>query len=114
MKVFVYGTLRKGQYNHSRLDFAKLIEEIDYINGEMYNYGSFPAITLESDNRVIGEVYEVDENILRSLDSLEGYPSFYDRKDVVTEKGHKVFVYFMEQEKVERLDKIGSGDWLKR
>lgn len=101
--IFVYGTLKKGNYFHSSFlgsaDFLGdyttssdyslyvgkwpyLIEEEDVPIPEAKNHveGEFPK---ELEKRgVEGEVYKVDKNLLERLDYLEGHPDFYERKKI--------------------------------
>lgn len=72
MKVFVYGSLKKGKHNHRLLENANLIGR-GIVKGECYSlpYG-FPAL-IDGDRDVIGEVYDVTYDELYRLDRLEGY-----------------------------------------
>src|SRR5690606_6293052 len=74
---------------------------LDTIEAEMYSLTYFPAISFKegSDNnvQVLGEVYLVKTKaaaMLGTLDALEGFPSFYNRKQIDTEFG-KAWVYFI-------------------
>lgn len=89
MLVFVYGSLKKGFYNHSLIAPFEQVAK-GTINGKMYSLGAFPAIVL-SDNPeelVHGEIYNVNTpSGLASLDMLEGYNpeskyNFYNRISV--------------------------------
>lgn len=94
MKVFCYGTLKKGGRFHHLLKSRKA-KFVDFaqIKGTMYNLGEFPAIVLMGHNDIHGELYEIDADTLQELDHLEGYPNFYDRQVVATSRGD-AWVYF--------------------
>ena len=94
-KVFVYGTLKKGFGNHRRLGESPLVGKCS-IPGTMYSLGPYPAITTEQPNGpVAGEIYEVTDSVLDSLDALEGHPTFYRRIKTETPLG-EAWVYTMD------------------
>ena len=111
MKVAVYGTLRKGFGNNRLLESSKFVGEgkidnnwslfVPVVDDKMV---SFPyAVEETSDEGFVCEVYEIDDKTLKSLDYLEGYPSFYDRKEVEVElNGEKVTasMYFVKKTQV--------------
>ena len=89
MLVFVYGSLKKGFYNHNLIKEFNQVSK-GTIKGKMYSLGAFPAILLSDDpsDVVHGEVYDVTTSEgLRRLDRLEGYDPnsnycFYNRSSV--------------------------------
>lgn len=70
MKLFVYGTLKRDRGNHYKMKSAEFLGEA-YIQG--YQLHQCPAITPKEGGLVYGEVYEIDEALLKSLDSFEGH-----------------------------------------
>lgn len=112
--VAVYGSLRKGFGNSYHLDGANFLGECK-TNAEctLYSLGYFPGLTFEGDTEVVLEVYQVsDRGMANSLDSLEGYPHFYNRKQIDTIYG-KAWVYYMEPSDryIQSGTKVESGDW---
>ena len=103
LRVAVYGSLKREQYNHVLLKDAKFLcqEEFKFEGLRMVPYTEvFPACVLSGDNKAypfLGEVYEIDESILRNLDMLEGYPNFYDRVIVPTVFG-EAWLYYLKKE----------------
>lgn len=84
MRVFVYGTLKRGKTNHRLLEKSKFIGEaytVDCFN--MYTVG-FPVLmkTATGGHSVLGEVYEIDDNTLEHLDALESNGRMYEREQV--------------------------------
>ena len=79
----------------------------------MLDLGPFPGVILEGDTTLTVEVYEVDEPTFQNLDMLEGYPSFYNRKQVDTSKG-AAWIYFLEGREGYSNAYIPSGDWTKK
>ena len=112
-RVFVYGTLKSGFGNHSLLSNATFLGTHNTDRAfKMLNLGSFPAL-IESTKcgySIYGEVYEVDQDTLRSLDMLEGYPGFYNRKVITTPYG-EAWVYYLVDSDTYGDDVIDSGNW---
>lgn len=97
MKVFVYGTLKKGYGNNRLLTEAEYLGEAFVEGFRMYyswGKGSYPIVVPDK-KKIKGEVYEIkdDRNILNNLDALEGHPNMYKRTPVKTECGQDVELY---------------------
>lgn len=96
-KVFVYGTLKRGFNNYTRLLTGPTTKFIGpaVTDGKFKMLDSgFPVLlTVQSGGkRVAGEVFEVDHATLANLDRLEGEGSMYDRKVVTVEMSDGSFV----------------------
>lgn len=90
LKVFVYGTLKNGEPNHSWLtklengtakflEIGSTVTEYPLVVATRYNI----PFLLDKPNvghRINGEIYSIDEQMLKNLDILEDYPKLYDRK----------------------------------
>lgn len=97
--VFVYGTLKKG--NSSRgldrwsLGANFIGDAVTSLNKfTLYDLGAFPAVGLNGEDYIAGEVWSVDKDTLDDLDKIEGYPDFYNRIRVDTTKG-EAWMYYM-------------------
>lgn len=108
-KVFVYGTLKRGHSNHLLLSTSNFVKE-SVTKGEMRSLGGFPAIHLNSNRTIHGEIYEVDDTVLERLDRLEGVPYFYQRNKVETPDG-PVWVYTIDEAEIRDLPLIKDGIW---
>lgn len=118
--VFVYGTLRQHERNHSLLKDARCIAHQAWTNGILYDTGQgYPAMVSGNGRKVYGEVYEVNLLQLKKLDELEdyeeeGHDNLYDR---IVQKIHTDFglvdahVYVFKGDQVRDLEEIPSGDW---
>ena len=112
-KVFVYGSLKQGFHNHSILQGSTLLGTHNTDKEfKMLDLGSYPAVvdSPECGFSIYGEVYEVDDDTLRSLDFLEGCPSFYNRKTLTTPYG-EAWIYFLEDSSTYGNDIVHSGVW---
>ena len=76
MKIFVYGTLKRGHELHDALmDQRFLGHARTHPLYRMYSLGSYPGLVLaEPDNglEVEGEVWDVHERCVMELDAIEG------------------------------------------
>ena len=97
MTIFVYGSLKKGYYNHRLLTNAGLLGEFrTQPNYQLYDNGSFPYLVEVQPGEgvcVEGEVYEVTDQQLKALDRLEGHPDHYVRKAVALQEIENVEAY---------------------
>ena len=114
--VFVYGTLRRGGERAMSLRFpnSKFIADARVI-GSLYDLGAYPGLLLnEANSLVIGEVYQVDDEILNKLDDIEA-SSHYWRKQVEISLGtHRriCWIYEPNPEFYSLRKLITSGDWI--
>ncbi|XP_003729532.1 putative gamma-glutamylcyclotransferase CG2811 [Strongylocentrotus purpuratus] len=92
-RVFVYGTLKTGQPNHSMIPGAGSVRCRFFGTGKTetkwplviatkYNIPFLLDCEGEGHN-VYGEVYEVDDDLLAHLDEVEGCPDSYERRKIV-------------------------------
>ena len=98
-RIFVYGTLKKNQYFHERylggdksVSLGRGIASPDY---SLYVDGLPHMVKEPTDQPVKGELYEVDEDVLKTLDDLEGHPVVYKREiiEVYDEVGERVLAW---------------------
>lgn len=78
--VFVYGTLMKGHCNDHYLREERYIGIGKLRHYEMYHVASYPGIIESEGESVVGELYEIDEKLLKTLDQLEVEGDLYIRK----------------------------------
>ena len=90
--VFVYGTLMTGENNHYLLENSRFLKASSIEGYEMYNAGWFPAI-IPGKGIIPGELYEVHENDIASIDMLEGEGSLYIRKCETTSDNSLAYIY---------------------
>lgn len=100
IKLFVYGTLMKGNSNHERyLAKSKFIGNAKMKDYALYDLGSYPGIVKREGCTVKGEVYEIDDKTKTLIDKLEGEGSLYfaEQVEVLMENDEKfsalVYVY---------------------
>lgn len=113
--VAVYGSLKRGHFNHDLLHGAELVGEERLIEFTLYDLGPFPAVKRHPSKGVFVEIYRVTTQQLHRLDQLEGFnadaphKSFYIRVAVECNIG-SVWVYEFNQD-VEPQRMIATGNW---
>lgn len=115
IKVFVYGSLRKGYGNHDRLmKKAQFLREAETKpEYTLVSLGAFPAM-IKGTTAIKGELYSVGLQTLAQLDILEGHPDFYKRTVIKLSDETDCFTYIYQlpiEEKVLQNFTIKSGDW---
>lgn len=102
--IVVYGSLKRGKYNHPLLDGSEYLGETT-VTGTMYLVSSYPALVDEGDNVYPAEVYSVSDNVYDSIEGMElgaGY-----KKMTATIKGEDgqiiddATIYFADDELVD-------------
>jgi len=110
MKVFVYGTLKKGRGNHHLLSQSKFLGTAETLpQYTMVSLGAFPGVIENGITQIQGEIYEVNAEQLVRLDRLEGHPNFYRRDEIETSEG-KAWIYLLPPEYLQHT-RIASGEW---
>ena len=120
--VATYGTLRKNQHNHYRLEKKGVKFLGEYTtppNYTMRNYhGGFPAVSEKGNTSIKLEIYEVTDEVKKSLDQLESHygknnpDNFYDITTVKTPFGEAIM--YVINKGIDNLPIIKSGDWLQK
>ena len=133
--VFVYGTLRRGeQRDINLLKPAPRWVGRASVEGVLYDLGDYPGLVLGIDQHpgeknVRGEVYEINAELERLLDEIEGVAprpnGEYAKRELLVQLtsagtsdesrlGHAVpcLVYEVTQERVAGRAVISGGDWV--
>ncbi|XP_058053860.1 putative gamma-glutamylcyclotransferase CG2811 [Anopheles bellator] len=89
-RVFVYGTLKRGEPNHhwltsvangeaSFVGRGTTVARYPLVIGSRYNIPFLLDVAGQGHN-VRGEIYTIDDRMLSRLDVLEDYPRLYERR----------------------------------
>ncbi|MBM5816233.1 MAG: gamma-glutamylcyclotransferase [Cyanobacteria bacterium K_Offshore_surface_m2_239] len=108
--VFVYGTLKRGQPNHARLQGARWLGEAWLEGACLYDLGPFP-MAIAAEGRVAGELYAVDLETLPALDAFEGCPRLYQRHWLPLADGRQAWVYLGQRRQVRHSPRLVAGTW---
>lgn len=112
IRLFVYGTLLRGESNHGLLARATFVREA-WTPGAytLVALDGHPGMTAEGDGTVRGEVFDVDEATLADLDALEGHPDWYIRSALPLADGETVETYLLPARFRADRPVIAHGDW---
>ena len=112
MLVFVCGTLKRGGYLNGYMGGSTFLHE-DTIKGTMHNMRSaYPAIRLEGDGTIHGEVWDVPNKDMVTLDMVEGVDmGLYRRAETTTITRRKKVVVYEALDWAKEFPVVPSGMW---
>lgn len=115
MRVFCYGTLKRGGKAHDLLERYNaqfLGEFITHPRYHLYNLGWFPGMVIDEsiEGGVQGEVYEVTEACLEALDHYEGAPHLFRGEKITLSDGSTAIAYIYMQE-FSGCPRVAEGKW---
>lgn len=84
-RLFVYGTLMKGQRAHNLLENSKYLGKATLKGYRKMDLIYYPGIVKDKNSIVEGEVYEVDEHTKQRVDVYEGEGYLFKCVDVEIE-----------------------------
>jgi gamma-glutamylcyclotransferase (GGCT)/AIG2-like uncharacterized protein YtfP len=116
MKVFVYGTLMRGEPAHALLRDARLLCAVQTEpRYTLVLLDGYPGLVEGGDTAVAGEIFELpdDEALLRELDDYEDAPELYTR-ELRRFGENDAWVYLLRPEQAAGQPSIPSGDWRTR
>lgn len=96
VRLFVYGTLKRGGSNAARLRGARFVGETRTAIGyELVDLGAWPGLRVGGFGGVDGELWDVPRGELPALDAFEGAPSLFRRGRVRLADGSEAEAYFI-------------------
>jgi gamma-glutamylcyclotransferase (GGCT)/AIG2-like uncharacterized protein YtfP len=97
MKLFVYGTLKRGKQAHHLLQNATFLGERTVRGFVLLDAGAYPAMVRAregDDNPVVrGEIWDVPDEAIEAIDRWEDHPRLFVRTPIELEDGTKVVAY---------------------
>ena len=114
--IFIYGSLRRGGANAMSKRFltSKFVAEATVI-GSLYDLGKYPGLVTDaSKSLVIGEVYEVDDELLSKLDEFEASTNYLRKQVEISFDNHIETGWAYEPDPAFHSFQtlITSGDWM--
>ncbi len=112
-RIFVYGSLRRGESHAHLLKDAKYLgPHVTEPRYTLCDLGEYPAAVSWGVTAIHGEVYDVDDATLRVLDEYEEFPAVYNRRLISTPYGGAWIYLVMAPPAVTCI--IVHGDWCRR
>lgn len=111
--VAVYGSLKRGFYNHRIIESGSFLAEGVVTGFDMFNMGMYPMV-IPGKRKIQVELFEVDVPTFARLDRLEGFPTFYGRQVVTAQTSYcpvEAWLYVGTKDKVQRCKRVLDGNW---
>jgi len=116
-RVAVYGSLKRGLYNHHFLKAAEFESSgVTLPHYTMISLGDYPGLLAGGVTAIGVEIYRVNPWTLSRLDKLEEVPRVYRRATVTLPDGSDTFLYLLNERYLKPLGNvrgkvIASGVW---
>jgi gamma-glutamylcyclotransferase (GGCT)/AIG2-like uncharacterized protein YtfP len=111
-RIFVYGSLLRGQANHGLLADSRYVGPAETPpRYTLVDLGEFPGLLAGGSTAVAGEVYEVSAATLARLDRLEEHPHAYERRPIVLASGEPAEAYLLHAHRRRGAPEIRTGCW---
>ncbi|MEX2213253.1 MAG: gamma-glutamylcyclotransferase family protein [Phycisphaeraceae bacterium] len=98
MKLFVYGTLKRGHCRAFVLDAQRFLREaVTQPRYRLHDVGPYPALVQASENgkAIEGELWEIEDALFTKLDAIEGVDvNLFARRAIAIESETEVSAYF--------------------
>jgi len=105
--IFVYGTLKKDEMACELLKDAKFAGDFSVNGYKIVDLGCYPGVIESENDKVIGEVYFVNNEIMKTVDEYESNGKLYIRKKAIAKNSFgeidvDIYVYnqFTEEDKI--------------
>lgn len=115
--LFIYGTLRRGGRAQYMMADAEYIGQATSL-GRLVHVDQYPGLIRDSESLVKGELYLVDEVLMKKLDQYEGCnenPPLYraEKVDVLLDDGERFSaITYVFQQLRDHHERIECGDWI--
>jgi gamma-glutamylcyclotransferase (GGCT)/AIG2-like uncharacterized protein YtfP len=110
-RVFVYGTLRRGERNHALLAGASFAGSARsaprYV---LLDLDTHPALCVGGTDAIAGELWDCDARVLERLDEFESADDDYQRAEIALAAGGSAQAWFAPA-RARGAARITGGDW---
>jgi len=112
VRLFVYGSLKRGERHHRELAGARFVRTARTAPAySLVDTGEYPGLVRGGTSAVAGELFEIDDALLARLDEFEDVPDVYRRDEVELDDGSRAIAYLLPDEARDRFPVLASGAW---
>lgn len=113
VRLFVYGSLKRGFENHAALEGAEFLTEVRTApHYRLFDMGAYPALCAHGSLSVTGELYLVPLELFARLDAFEG--AQYERASVTLSDGSSAEAYLLVDAARAGAIQLDSDTWKQR
>jgi gamma-glutamylcyclotransferase (GGCT)/AIG2-like uncharacterized protein YtfP len=116
-RLFVYGSLLRGESAHGRLAGARCLGAVETAPGfELVDLGDYPGLLPSGtgSGRVHGELYAVPDALVPDLDLYEDHPDLFTRTEIALADGSRAEAYVVSERLAAGRPRVASGSWKDR
>lgn len=111
-RLFVYGTLMRGQANAHHLRGVPLLGAARTVAAySLVWWQGYPGLRAGGGTGVKGELYRAGSQLLAALDEFEGHPMLFRRSEVDLAGGGRAVAYLVPPGAGAGAPVIVGGDW---
>lgn len=114
-RLFAYGTFMKGEREHELIAGSVSVGPARTAKGfTLVESRALAGLVEGGDGQVVGELYELEYEMLRACDKRRDHPVLFERKEIALEDGSLAHSYVLRQDQARGLRRIRGGDWRQR
>ena len=91
IRTFVYGTLKRGEYNHVMMGSDAVFIKDTFIKGRLLT--RFIPFLFKGDRDIQGEIWDIPEANFKSIEYMELMAGYYTTEEIIDGEPTKVFRY---------------------
>jgi gamma-glutamylcyclotransferase (GGCT)/AIG2-like uncharacterized protein YtfP len=114
-RLFVYGTLMRGEHHHDVIEAAHFVGEARTLPAyDFVLIDYYPALIPGGSRAIHGELYDVDAATLAALDALEDVPALYLRERITLADGQSAETYLLPRERAAEAKPLAVDSFRRR
>ena len=113
-RIFIYGTLLRGETAHDLIKGARFLGEARTEPAyALVGVDWYPGL-VSGRRSVAGELYAVDPDLLAALDDFEDHPELFVRSPIRLADGSAAETYVLREERAADLPRLATDSWRAR